>query len=361
MVAHTAVTSENMKVDPEAPDPAPFVSVIIPVRNEEAFVARTLDRILSQDYPHDRLEIIVADGMSDDGTRAILREYTKRFPQVRMVDNPRRVTPAGLNAAISAAKGQIISRVDGHCEVAGDFIRQNVKLMEEHPEAWVVGGPMTHAGKNLFGQAVAVAMSHPAGVGMATHRFANFEGYVEGAQFPAFRHWVFDRVGMFDENLVRTEDDELNYRITQAGGKSYISPRVKYVYYVRGRISQLFKQYFHYSFWRIPVVRKHKRPTTLRQLAPPLFFLAMTVLAVMGVGLRQPLVALALPAIYLAALTVIGISLISGHGLRVAILAPVAMATMHVAYAIGMAYGMWALVFHRGAWDLGGSMTTISR
>jgi hypothetical protein len=136
---------------------------------------------------------------------------------------------------------------------------------------------------------------------------------------------------------------------------------VKYVYFVRGRISQLFKQYFHYSFWRIPVVRKHKKPTTPRQLVPPLFFLAMIVLAVVGIWLRQPLVALALPAVYLAALAAIAISVVPRQGLAVACLVPVAMATMHVAYAAGIAYGLWALVFHRSAWDLGGRMTTISR
>ncbi len=339
----------------------PFVSVIIPVRNEEAFIARTLDRILTQDYPLERIEIIVADGMSDDRTREILDDYAARYPQVRYVDNPARVTPAGLNAAITAAGGEIISRIDGHCEVAGDFIRRNVELFEKHPEAWVVGGPMVHAGTNVFGEAVAVAMSHPAGVGLATHRFENYEGYVEGAQFPAFRNWVFDRIGMFDENLVRTEDDELNYRITQAGGKSYVSPSVKYVYYVRGKIGQLFKQYFQYSFWRIPVFRKHKKPTTLRQLVPPLFFLAMILLAVIGIWLRQPMVALALPAVYAAALLLIAVSIIPRKGLAVACLVPIAMATMHVAYAAGIAYGLCCLVFNRRAWNLGGSMTSISR
>ncbi len=117
---------------------------------------------------------------------------------------------------------------------------------------------------------------------MATHRFPNYEGYVEGAHFPTFRKWIFDRIGKFDENLVRTEDDEFNYRITQAGGKIYVSPRVRYVYYVRDRLGKLFRQYFQYSFWRIPVIRKHKKPTTLRQIVPPLFFLAMFVLAAVG-------------------------------------------------------------------------------
>ena len=245
--------------------------------------------------------------------------------------------------------------------MATDFVRQNVKLLAEHPEAWVVGGPIVHAAKTRFGKAVAVAMSHPAGVGLATHRFADFEGYVEGAQFPSFRRWVFERVGTFDENLVRNQDDELNYRITQAGGRSYVSPRVKYVYYVRGQLGKLFKQYFHYSFWRIPVLRKHKKPTAPRQMVPPLFFLAIIALAVVGIWTSQPLVALALPALYVAVLLAIAVAAIPRHGASVAILVPVAIATMHVAYAAGMAYGLFALLFHRRAWAHGSHMTNISR
>ncbi len=299
--------------------------------------------------------------MSDDGTRDILDRYVKQYPRIKIVDNPRRITPAALNAAITAARGDVISRVDGHCEVATDFIRQNVQLFDEHPEAWVVGGPIVHAGKSRFGRAVAVAMSHPAGVGMATHRFENYEGYVEGAQFPTFRQWVFERIGLFDETLVRNQDDELNYRINQAGGKSFVSPRVKYVYYVRDRVSQLFKQYFHYSFWRIPVIRKHKKPTTLRQMVPPLFFLAMLLLAIVGIWQRQPVVALALPVLYATVLVAMGISVMPRKGVAVGLLLPLALATMHVAYATGFYYGLFALFFHRNAWDASGQMTTLSR
>jgi glycosyltransferase involved in cell wall biosynthesis len=337
------------------------VSVVIPVRNEEAFIARTLDGILAQDYPADRMEIVVADGMSDDRTREIVNGYAKRHPQVRLVDNVDRVTPTGLNAAIAAARGEIISRIDGHCTVAADFISENVRLLEEHPEAWVVGGPMVHRGAGAFGEAVATAMSHPAGVGMAAHRFEGFEGYVETVQFPAFRRWVFDRIGLFDSNLVRTEDDELNYRILKAGGRMFVSPRVRYVYYVRNRISHLFWQYFHYSFWRIPVLRKHKRPTTVRQVVPLLFFAAVVALFVAGVWWQQPLLALALPAAYGAVLLLIGASLVPRLGVRTASLVPLAVFTMHVAYASGLAYGLLAAACGLRAWEIHGPMSALSR
>ncbi len=156
-------------------------------------------------------------------------------------------------------------------------------------------------------------------------------------------------------------DDEFNYRIAQAGGKIYVSPRVRYVYYVRDQLSKLFRQYIQYSFWRIPVVRKHKKPTTLRQVVPPLFFLTMLLLAIAGIWLRQPIVALALPVAYLAALICVGISVMPKKGFAVGCLVPVALATMHFAYALGIGYGLFALVFHRNAWDLSGKMSALNR
>jgi glycosyltransferase involved in cell wall biosynthesis len=339
----------------------PFVSVIIPVRNERLFVARTLDCILRQDYPADRYEVVVADGMSDDGTRAIIAEYAGRDHRVRLVDNTERVTPTGLNAAITASRGEILCRIDGHCEVADDFISQNVTLLNEHPEAWIVGGPIVHDGKGLRGKAAAIAMSHPLGVGAARHRFPGFEGYADTVQFPAFRRWVFDRVGLFDERLVRTEDDELHYRVTQSGGRIFVSPRVRYVYYVRDRLGKLFRQYFQYSFWRIPVLRKHRKPTTVRQMIPILFFAAMAIMAAIGLWFEQPLVALALPLAYVAAMLLLGVSVVRHAGIRVAGLVPVAVMTMHAAYALGMAYGVTAALYRPRAWAVNGAMTTLNR
>lgn len=339
----------------------PFVTVVMVVRNEAPFMARALELVLAQDYPRDRMEIIVADGLSDDGTRDVLAEYQAKYPFIQVVNNPGRIVASGLNVAIDRSQGELIVRIDGHGQVATDFVSQVVQLMDEHPEAWCAGGPIVHAGTNLFGEAVAVAMSHPLGVGLATHRFEDYEGYVEGAHFPTFRKWIFDRIGKFDEGLVRTEDDEFNYRIAQAGGKVYVSPRVRYVYYVRDRLGKLFRQYFQYSFWRIPVIKKHKKPTTLRQVVPPLFFLAVFVLLGVGIWLRQPWIALALPAIYLVALIAVAISVIPRKGLAVAALVPLAVATMHFAYALGIAYGGFAAMFYPKAWDQTGRMSELNR
>jgi succinoglycan biosynthesis protein ExoA len=339
----------------------PLVSVVIPIRNEASFIADLIGAILKQDYPIDRVEIIVADGLSSDGTREILAALQTEHPRLIVVENPGRIVSTGLNLAVARARGDIIIRIDGHALIASDFIRENVALLAAHPEAWEVGGPIQHVAITPLGKAVAVAMSHRLGVGNARHRFPGFEGYVESAQFPAIRRWVFDRVGMFDERLVRNQDDEFNYRIGQAGGKIFVSPKVKYSYFVRERLGQLFKQYFQYGFWRIPVVEKHGRPTSLRQMAPTLFYAACVVLALAGLWWREPLIAVILPTGYAIALLLAGADSVRGNDLRVSLWVPVAIATMHAGYALGLGYGLWARLFRAGAWDAQGKMAAISR
>src|SRR5262249_42477372 len=157
--------------------------------------AELIGAILNQDYSADRMEVIVADGQSTDDTLEILNTLSAQDRRLRVIENPQRIVSTGLNLAIGQARGEVIIRVDGHALVANDFVKESVALMVQHPEAWSVGGPIRHAATSTFGQAVGVAMSHPIGVGNALHRYPNYEGYVEGAQFPAIRRWVFDRIG----------------------------------------------------------------------------------------------------------------------------------------------------------------------
>lgn len=329
---------------------SPFVSIVMPVRNEAAFIEQNLRQILSQDYPAERMEILVADGSSDDGTREILDRLAAETNRITVIDNPARIVPTGLNAAIRESRGEIIIRVDGHVIVAEDFVRQSVDVLLAHPDAWAAGGPIVHRAHTPSGKANAAAMSHRIGVGNASHRMEDFEGYGEGTAFPAMHRWVFDRIGFYDEALVRNQDDELYYRLNQAGGKFFISPKIKYTYFVREKRSQLFRQYYQYSFWRIPVIRKHKQPTTIRQMIPSLFYLSVLGLLLLGIVLRNGWVAAALPAIYAGALLAAGLLQIPSLGVSVALRMPLSIATMHAGYALGMVQGAWYALLGKDAW-----------
>ena len=319
------------------------MTVVVPVRNEAAFIEDTLRALLDQVDPPASYEVIVVDGMSDDGTRDVIAGLAAEDSRLRMLDNPGRTVPLALNLGIAAARGDVLIRVDGHTTVAPDFVRSNLALLDEHPEAWSVGGPIAHRGRGVVGRAIAAAMSSAIGVGGARHRDERYEGYAEGTAFPAFRRWVFDRIGMFDEHLVRNQDDELNFRITRAGGQIFISPRVKHDYFVRESYRALFSQYMQYAYWKVEVMRKHGAVIAPRHLVPGAFVLALPICV--GASLLLPLPLSLVPMTPLAAygglLTWLAARVsIDQRDPRVGLGAAAAAATMHVAYGLGTLVGV---------------------
>ena len=323
--------------------PDPSVSVIVPVRNEARFIETTVRALLEQVDVPSAYEVLVVDGMSDDGTRAIVERIATDDPRVKILDNPGRIVPSALNIGIDAARGEIVIRVDGHTKVAPDFVRANLALFDEHPEAWSVGGPIAHRGKTRIGRAIAAAMSSPIGVGGARHRLEAYEGYAEGTAFPAFRRWVFDRVGLFDEQLVRNQDDEMNFRITRAGGRIFISPRVKHDYFVRDSYKALFAQYMQYAYWKVEVMRKHGRVIAPRHLVPGAFVVGVPLC--LGATLLLPLPISVVPAMPLAAYgSLLGWLIVTTgvkeRDLGIGLGAGAAAAAMHLAYGVGTLLGV---------------------
>ncbi|MDX2089242.1 MAG: glycosyltransferase family 2 protein [Kofleriaceae bacterium] len=330
----------------------PSVSVIVPVRNEAAFIESTVRALLAQRDLPAAYEVIVVDGMSDDGTRETLERMATEDARVRVLSNPAKTVPHALNLGIDAARGEVIIRVDGHTTVAEDFVRANLVLFEEHPEAWSVGGPIAHRGTTRISRAIAAAMSSAIGVGGARHRFESYEGYAEGTAFPAFRRWVFDRVGQFDEHLVRNQDDELNFRITSAGGKIFISPRVRHEYFVRGSFKALFHQYLQYAYWKVEVMRKHGRVIALRHLVPGVFVFAAPLCAGASLLLPVPasIVAAAPLVAYGALLSWLAARVtIDTRDVRIGVGAAAAAATMHAAYGVGTIAGVFSRPGHGAA------------
>jgi succinoglycan biosynthesis protein ExoA len=256
----------------------PRVTIVMPVRNEGAFIARSAGAALAQDYPPERLEVLVADGGSTDGTRTALRALQARHPNLEVVDNPGGIVPTGLNAALRQASGEVIVRVDGHTIVERDYVRECVAALERSA-AETVGGRMDADGDSPFGRAVAAATSSPFGVGNARFHYAGSEQYVDTVYLGAWRRDVFERFGGFDEELVRNQDDEFNARVRAGGGRIFLTPRIRSRYFARSTPRTLWRQYFQYGLWKVRVMQKHPAQMQARQFVPAVFVAALTGLA----------------------------------------------------------------------------------
>ena len=319
----------------------PFVSIIMPIRNEAEFIERSIKSILHQDWPAEKMEILVVDGMSDDGTRKIVEQLSQADSRIKMLDNPGRIVPAALNIGLKVARGDLFIRVDGHAEVAPDFVRQSIKALREHPEAWVVGGYIETVANNYTGKVIASAMRCPIGVGNSRFRLGDYEGWVDTLAFGTHRKWIIDKIGYFDEELVRNQDDEFNLRIIRAGGKIWMSKSIRSKYFARASLRKLWQQYFQYGLWRIRTLQKHKRPATLRQLVPLLFMLSLLLLGLAGLFARVFWILLAIEA------AIYGVALLAGafdvgrkSGFKYAPLAPVVFAILHFGYGLGSLWGI---------------------
>jgi glycosyltransferase involved in cell wall biosynthesis len=324
----------------------PTVTVVMPVRNEAPCISESLGAVLRQDYPPDRLEVIVADGASGDGTASIVREMAARYPNLRLIDNPRGIVPVGLNLAIRAASGDVIVRIDGHTVVEPDYVSECVSALGRSG-ADNVGGPMRAVGSGWFGRAVAVATSSPFGVGTARFHYSAREELVDTVYLGAWRRETFDRIGLFDEEMVRNQDDELNYRLLDRGGTILLTPRIRSRYSVRGTPVSLWRQYFQYGFWKVRVMRKHPGQIRPRQLVPPALVTALT--GPLAIGWLQSgtlVIAAAAAGVYAAATLGASVWLSWREGWRYLLALPVVFATLHLSYGLGFLAGLIRL----GSW-----------
>ena len=325
---------------------APLVSVIVPCRNERDHIDGCIDSILANDYPRDRIEIIVVDGESDDGTREILATRAKMEPALRSLPNPARTTPAALNIGIRASCGQVIVRMDVHCRYPVHYIRTLVGWLERSGADNVGGACRTlPANGTPTARAIAIALSHPLGVGNALFRVGVSEPrWVDTVPFGCYRRQVFDRIGFFDEELVRNQDDEFNHRLIGHGGRILIVPDVTSDYFARASLGKLALMYYQYGYFKPLVARKLGRVATLRQLAPPAFVLFLA-LAIPTAPLSRVVGVLlaAVAALYLGGILATSLRLAVREGASVIAPLVAAFPIMHLAYGTG---------FLRGALDL---------
>lgn len=230
----------------------PLVSVVVPCWNEARFIAAFLDSVLASSYPANRLEILLVDGMSDDGTRDLVARYTKRYPQLHMIDNPGRSKPAALNLGIQAARGEIIIRLDVHADYEPEYIAKCVRGLQEHPDADNVGGTRRSAARDdtLLGRAIALSTTHAFGAGNARYRVgAGGPQWVDTVFGGCYRREVFDRIGMFDEKLTRAQDREFNQRLRAAGGRILLLPDITCTYYARSDLREFASWTFEAGYW----------------------------------------------------------------------------------------------------------------
>lgn len=318
----------------------PFVSVIMPIRNEAEFVEGAVRSVLDNDYPAEKIEILVVDGMSDDGTRETVKKLSHADNRVKMLDNPQGIVSTAMNIGLRAARGDLFIRVDGHAEIPTDFIRKSIRCLREHPDAWVVGGHIETVADDFTGQAIAAAMRSPIGVGNARFRLGDYEGWVDTLAFGTHRKWIVDKIGYFDEELVRNQDDEFNLRIILAGGKIWMSKSIQSTYFSRGSLRKLWKQYFQYGFWRIRTLQKHKRPANFRQLVPLLFVLLLFLTGLAGFLWKPLWILLVIEAgLYLLALLTGALDVGCKSGWRYAPVAPLIFGILHFGYGLGSLWG----------------------
>jgi succinoglycan biosynthesis protein ExoA len=322
----------------------PFVTIIMPIKNEQDCIHLSLGAVLSQDYPSDRMEILVVDGMSTDRTYEIIRKIIDEscHPTVQLLENKGKIVPTGLNLAVRQSKGDIIVRVDGHTVISTDYVRQCV-LALHRTNADNVGGRMTAIGVTTFGRAVALATSSPFGVGDARFHYSNQEEWTDTAYMGAWPRRVFEQIGLFDERLVRNQDDEFSYRLRAAGGKILLSPLIKSEYTVRSTPFSLFMQYFQYGYWKVLVLRKHTFQMRPRQFVPPTFTLALcSSFIFLALGLTWWPLVLILGSYILANLSV-SLYTSAHSGWRYLRLLPTTFAILHLSYGFGFMLGLLRL------------------
>ena len=272
--------------------PWPWVSIIVPCRNERAYIDVFLDNALAQVLPTDwRIEVLVADGRSDDGTADRLRVRAAQDARIHVLDNPGRIVSCGLNACLALARGEVIVRMDVHTQFADEYVAECIAALQR-TGAENVGGAWVARGVSPMGRAIAAAFQSRWVVGGARSRDQGYEGEADTVYLGCWPRQTLARIGGFDETLVRNQDDEHNLRLRLAGGRVWQSARIRSWYQPRDALGHLFRQQYQYGYWRPFVMRKHGRPGSVRQLVPAAFVAALVAGAVIAIRWPVPLLAL---------------------------------------------------------------------
>jgi succinoglycan biosynthesis protein ExoA len=324
----------------------PKVSVIVPCYNEQSTIRLLLEALHEQTYPHAGMEVLISDGLSTDGTRDVIAAFQRDFPDlsVRIVDNARRSIPAALNRAIEASRGEIILRLDGHSKPYPNYVERCVSSHEEGRGANIGGVWEIRPGAGTWiAESIAAAAAHPLGVGDALYRHARHAAEVDTVPFGSFRRTLIKQVGFFDESLLTNEDYEFNARVRKSGGKIWLDPSIRSVYFARSTLLELARQYWRYGFWKWRMLRRYPGTLRWRQALPPLFVLSLLSLAVLSLFVP-------LAGILLVGELLVYFSIMIFAGFRAAVQQrqaflvaglPLAIAAMHISWGSGF---LWSII-----------------
>jgi succinoglycan biosynthesis protein ExoA len=323
----------------------PTISVIVPCYNEEETIGLLLDALVSQSFPRSELEVIIADGMSNDKTRVRVIEFTRLHPdlEIRIVDNPKRAIPTALNRAIEAAQGEYIVRMDAHSTPAPDYIERCLEALKARRGANVGGIWQIKPGRDTWiARAIAEAAAHPLGVGDALYRLGGRAGAVDTVPFGAFRRDLVEKIGPYDEKMLTNEDYEFNTRIRQAGETIWFDPQIRSIYFARTSLVALMQQYMRYGYWKAQMLRRYPKTLRWRQALPPAFVGCLVFLFLLSPWLLFARWLLFIQiSLYSVALLAVGVQIsIIKHDLRMLAGVPLAIATMHLSWGMALWWGL---------------------
>lgn len=318
------------------------VSVIIPCRNEERFIVKCLDSIIAQDYPKEKLEVLVIDGMSKDATRTIVEEYCKQYSFIRLLDNPKKITPCALNIGIKHSKGGIIIRMDAHSEYFSDYIKETLACLERTNADNVGGIRITKPGEDTFTAAlIALVISCPFGVGGSKYRFSRESSFVDTVPNGAFRKELFSRIGYFNEKLIRNQDNEFNARIIKYGGRVFLSPTIKSYYYNQATIKGLLKQALKTGMWNVVTLKINPAAFRWRHFIPFVFVMSFLIAAIFTFSqIWAKFVFLAIIGLYAFAAIISSFQIGLREGLKYFYFMPVMFFFYHFSYGLGTLLGV---------------------
>lgn len=327
------------------------VTIICPIYNEEKYIDKCIHSIINQDYPRDLMELFFIDGLSTDNTQKKVESYIKQYNFIKLFENPQRFVPQALNIGIKQSKGDVIMRIDGHCIYPVNYVSTLVKYLYEL-NADNVGAVWNTlpARDNSVCRAIAIATSHKFGVGDSKHKIGAKEIIeTDTVPFGCYHRNIFDKIGLFDEELIRNQDDEFNARLTKSGGKIYLIPQLAIDYYARDAINKTAKMYFQYGMFKPLVNKKIGSAATIRQFFPSLFVLGLTV-GFLTSFFSKILLIIYISVILLYLLMSIVFSVekyIDYKDIKLIYILPFMFFTLHISYGLGYWNGIYKILLKK--------------